>query len=119
MNRPKWPRTRKLSISADKLHRRLGHIAPEAAARLVRDGFVEGVAIDHDVPIPEFCDVCVRAKKFRKPIAKVATKERASEFAEHVHSDVWGPVRDFVLFCLIFLLSPDYASWLGTLNLDK
>ncbi len=59
--------------------------------RLVQDGFVHGVAIDHDVPIPEFCEVCVRAKKFRKLVAKVANREQASEFTDCVHSDVWGP----------------------------
>ncbi len=90
-NPPKTTKDPPIVISADELHRRLGHIAPEAAARLVRDGFVDGVVIDQDVPIPEFCEVCVRAKKFRKPVAKVATRERASEFAERVHSDVWGP----------------------------
>ncbi len=78
-------------ISAEELHRRLGHIAPEAVARLVREGFVDGVVLDPNTAIPEFCEVCVRAKKFRKPVAKVAKREREEAFADRVHSDVWGP----------------------------
>ena len=79
-----------VSISIDSLHRRMGHIAPEAARDLVRKGLVLGVELeDEGPPIP--CESCEYAKATRKPIRKVRMEPRANAFGDEVYSDLWGP----------------------------
>ncbi|KAJ8517721.1 hypothetical protein ONZ45_g5159 [Pleurotus djamor] len=80
-------------ISIETLHRRLGHISPRAAKRLVDEGMVTGLAIDPLSNIDFFCEPCVYAKSTRKPVPKVREGERAKKFGEEIHSDVWGPAR--------------------------
>jgi len=70
----------------------MGHIAPSAACRLAENGLVSGVKVDLSSGEPTFCESCVYAKATRKPIAKVREGERAKEFADEVHTDLWGPV---------------------------
>ncbi|KIK60008.1 hypothetical protein GYMLUDRAFT_142579, partial [Collybiopsis luxurians FD-317 M1] len=78
-----------LMLTLDELHRRMGHISHRAAENLVRGGFVDGVALEsNDAPQ---CKTCIFAKMSRKPVPKVHKGERAKEFGEQIHSDVWGP----------------------------
>ncbi|KZT68540.1 hypothetical protein DAEQUDRAFT_671082, partial [Daedalea quercina L-15889] len=74
------------------LHRRLGHIAPRAIRELVSNGRITGVTL---VPSdePEVCEVCIRAKSTRQPVPKEREGERAEEFGEEIHSDLWGAAR--------------------------
>jgi hypothetical protein len=69
----------------------LGHIAPQAARKLVEAGLATGIKLDTSIVKPTFCESCIYAKSTRKPVAKSREGERASEFAGEVHSDVWGP----------------------------
>lgn len=46
----------------DMLHRRLGHIAPGAARKLVRDGLVTGLKLDDGSDTDFFCESCAYAK---------------------------------------------------------
>ena len=80
-------------VSVMELHARMGHIAPAAAEQLVRKGFVAGIKIDDSTSPPTFCDVCTYAKATRKPITKERHGDRAKNFAEEIHSDVWGPAQ--------------------------
>jgi hypothetical protein len=53
----------------EELHRKLGHIAPKAVKRLVKEGIVEGVELDGSEEMG-LCDLCEYAKMTRKPIKK-------------------------------------------------
>jgi transposase InsO family protein len=79
------------TISVMELHRRMGHIAPEAARKLVKERLVTGVRLDEASEITE-CDSCEHAKMHRKAVAKEKGGDsRATKFGEEIHSDVWGP----------------------------
>lgn len=79
-------------ISLDQFHRRMGHISPVLAKKLVKDKFVTGVRLTHDDSgDPWFCESCVYAKATRKSIPKEREGERAKEFGGEIHSDLWGP----------------------------
>jgi hypothetical protein len=52
---------------------------------------VEGLEIDPS-SVPEFCDVCTKAKATRQPFPD-ETKNRAATYAELVHTDLWGPAQ--------------------------
>jgi hypothetical protein len=78
-------------ITVDQLHRRMGHIAPETASKMVRKGFVTGVKLSVDSGTPTFCESCIYAKATRKLVPKEREGEQAGELGGEVHSDVWGP----------------------------
>jgi hypothetical protein len=79
-------------ISLDQLHRRLGHISPDTARRLVSNKLVSGLRLEEThAGDPFFCESCVYAKATRKAVPKQREGERATEFGAEVHSDLWGP----------------------------
>src|ERR1700678_2212415 len=79
-------------LTLDQFHRRMGHISPDSARKLVSLGLVTGVFLHlPDSAKPFFCKSCVFAKSGRKSIQKVRGGERATEFGGEVHSDLWGP----------------------------
>ncbi|PPQ83525.1 hypothetical protein CVT26_004100 [Gymnopilus dilepis] len=80
------------TLTLDQFHRRMGHISPFIARKLVDNGFVTGVRLE-SMPSgePFFCKSCVYAKATRKSIPKQREGERAKEFGGEVHSNVWGP----------------------------
>ncbi len=57
-------------LTLDQLHRRMGHISPEVARRLVEKGFVTGIKLDKSSGEPQFCESCIYAKATRKPVSK-------------------------------------------------
>ncbi|KAG2758121.1 hypothetical protein P692DRAFT_20692856, partial [Suillus brevipes Sb2] len=78
-------------ITLMELHRRMGHIAPSVAKRLAENGLVSGMKVNMSSGEPYFCETCVYAKATRKPIAKECRGERAKEFRQEIHTDLWGP----------------------------
>src|ERR1700732_4636330 len=60
--------TEKLTVM--ELHRRMGHISPGIAKKLVDNGLVTGVRIIESSGDTVFCESCVYAKATRKPVAK-------------------------------------------------
>lgn len=68
----------------------MGHIAPEAAKRLVKDDLVTGIKLDESREIHS-CDSCEYGKATRKPVAKMRKEKRAAAMGDIIHSDVWGP----------------------------
>jgi hypothetical protein len=74
-----------------ELHRRMGHIAPSAARRLAENGLVSSIKVDLSSGEPTFCESCVYAKATQKPIRKTCEGDQATEFAEEIHTDLWGP----------------------------
>jgi GAG-pre-integrase domain len=78
-------------LTLDQLHRRLGHISPNAAKKLAQDGFITGLRLETTASGKDvFCKSCVYVKATRKPVAKARKGERATEFGAEVHSDLWG-----------------------------
>ena len=57
-------------ITLEDLHRRMGHIAPEAVKHMVSSGAVEGIELELTSTIQP-CDSCQYAKVMRKPISKI------------------------------------------------
>ena len=56
-------------LTIEELHRCLGHIAPEAAKKMVSSGTVEGLEVDLTSTL-QTCDSCEYAKATQKPIKK-------------------------------------------------
>ena len=77
-------------LTVEELHRRMGHIAPDAAKRLVSEGAVTGIELDLSSELKS-CDSCEYAKATRKPIKKTRDAPRAEKFGDEIHSDLWGP----------------------------
>jgi hypothetical protein len=81
------------TVSIDELHRKMGHIAYDAAKALVQKGMVKGIELDES-PQPGSCDdSCEYAKATRKPIRKVRMEPRAEHFGDEIHSDTDGCTR--------------------------
>src|SRR5271168_1899707 len=80
----------KEKISLMDLHRRMGHIAPEAVKKSVTEGPVEGIALEVEGDMGT-CESCEYAKTTRKNIKKERQEPKATHFGDEIHSDVWGP----------------------------
>lgn len=77
-------------LTVKELHRQIGHIAPEAAKKMVSSGAVRGIELNPSTTI-QSCDSCEYAKATCKPIRKTHEEPRTSKFGNEIHSDVWGP----------------------------
>ncbi|KAJ7277622.1 hypothetical protein C8J57DRAFT_975295, partial [Mycena rebaudengoi] len=74
----------------DELHRAMGHVAHEAARKLVKNGLIEGVELDESSKA-SICESCEFAKMSRKLIQKFREAPCAENIGDELHSDVWGP----------------------------
>ncbi|KZV78279.1 hypothetical protein EXIGLDRAFT_579326, partial [Exidia glandulosa HHB12029] len=79
------------SVTAQEMHRLLGHCSPEVAQRMLTSGMATGLRLEFRDDKPFFCDACTYAKATTKKISRVRQTERATAFGEKVHADVWGP----------------------------
>ena len=77
-------------LTVEELHRRMGHIALEAAKKMVSSGATRGIEVDPSTVL-QSCDSCEYAKAMHKPIRKTHMEARASRFGDEIHLDVWGP----------------------------
>ena len=77
-------------VTMEDLYKRMGHISPGVAKKMVEDNLVDGVKLDESSDIRS-CDSCEYAKAHRKPIRKEWELPRASYLGEEIRSDVWGP----------------------------
>jgi Pol polyprotein, beta-barrel domain/Integrase core domain/GAG-pre-integrase domain len=80
------------SLTLDELHRRMGHISPQAAQKLVQDGIMTGLDLDM-ASQPGLCTTCAHAKLTHKPVPQKWEGPRATSFGEKIHSDVRGPAN--------------------------
>ncbi len=71
-------------------HRWLGHISYRAV-HAIASGEITGIEIDKNSE-EEFCDACTGAKIHRAPFPDQASN-RATEFGERIHADLWGPAQ--------------------------
>src|SRR6266481_9606904 len=79
-------------MTISQLHRRMGHISPTAATRMIQHNLVEGIDLDTKTPI-ETCEACINAKIVRQSIPKERQSQCSAEPGARIHSDVWGPVQ--------------------------
>ncbi|KZV80781.1 hypothetical protein EXIGLDRAFT_569675, partial [Exidia glandulosa HHB12029] len=79
------------SVTAQEMHRLLGHCSPEVAQRMLTSGMATGLRLEFRDDKPFFCDACTYAKATTKKISRVRQTERATAFGEKIHADVWGP----------------------------
>ncbi|KIN94648.1 hypothetical protein M404DRAFT_96503, partial [Pisolithus tinctorius Marx 270] len=91
------------SLTMEEIHIRLGHIAPEAIQRMLKDGTITGIKLDEAHSTMGTCGSCEYAKATRKPIRKERNPPchehlgddtaSISQFfmTKHVHTDLWGP----------------------------
>jgi transposase InsO family protein len=73
-----------------ELHRRLGHIAPSSARKLVQSHAIVGIELDPDSQETD-CDAYIFARATRLPVPKVRVSPPAQHFGDEIHTDVWGP----------------------------
>ena len=94
-------------LTLEEFHRRMGHPSVQTAQKLVKDKYVLGVRLDESGDAEKFfCESCVYAKATRKSVSKVREGDRAENFGDEIHSDIWGksPIeskggkRYFILF---------------------
>ena len=71
-------------VSIEKLHRLMGHIAPEATKALVEKGLVEGFKLEDSSKMPSTCDSCEYGKAHRKPIRKEHEAPRAAKIGDEI-----------------------------------
>ena len=78
-------------LTPEQFHRRMGHVSIKTTCKLVNGKRVQGVRLD-GTPDPDkfFCESCVYAKATRKPVPKKRQGDRAKDFADEIHSDLWG-----------------------------
>ena len=79
-------------LTLDELHHRMGHISPQIARKLIRDGVITGLEVDM-LSQPSFCMACAQARPTCKPVPQKREGPRAMKFGEKVHFDVWGPAN--------------------------
>ena len=78
-------------IPLEKFHHCMGNISPEVAQKLVTKGLVTGICLNTSAGKDFFCESCIYAKSMWRPIAKVCQGECTKDFAEEIHSNIWGP----------------------------
>jgi hypothetical protein len=78
-------------LTPEQFHCRMGHISIKTACKLVKDKRVLGVQLGDTSDIENFfCESCVYAKATRKSVPKKQEGERAKEFGDEIHSNLWG-----------------------------
>lgn len=99
-------------LTLEDLHRRMGHIAPTAAQRMIDSGAIKGIELDSSSSIKS-CYSCEYAKSTRKPIKRAREEPRAEEFGGEVHSDLWGksPVQTPGHKEYYVSFTDDYSRW--------
>ena len=70
-------------------HRVFGHVNYAAVRHAISTQKVTGIEIEDTSDAP-FCDACAQAKPHRLPFPERASN-RAEEYGERIHTDVWGP----------------------------
>ncbi len=75
-----------------ELHRRMGHIAPESACVLIKEGRITGVKLN-PTSCESTCDHCIYARATCQPVPKVREGPPSLYYGEEIHTDVGGPTR--------------------------
>jgi hypothetical protein len=78
-------------LTVCELHCVLRHVAQGAVLHAVKEGLIEGVALDA-ASKSEFCDTCTKEKATRIPFPK-EMQNRARVYGDLIHTDLWGPAQ--------------------------
>jgi hypothetical protein len=94
------------------LHRRLGHISPCTVKDLIWHGIIDGIVLT-DTSENFECQPCILAKMTKTSIPKIRQGERAKEFAEEIHTDLWGPASTATFGGQRYYISftDDWSRW--------
>ena len=90
----------------------MGHISIATIRGLVRKGMIEGVTVIDEGADFE-CRPCILAKTKRLPIPKEREGERALDFGDEIHSDLWGPGQVKTIGGRTYFISftDDWSRW--------
>jgi len=69
-------------------HRTMGHVSLGAVKHAIKTGVTTGIELTDDKE--ELCEACAKAKPTRKPFS-IAAQNRAKQYGERIHADLWGP----------------------------
>jgi hypothetical protein len=75
-------------LTVCELHRVLEHVTQGAVLHTVKEGLIEGIALD----AAEFCDTCMKAKATHITFPK-ETQNRVHVYGDLIHTDLWGPTQ--------------------------
>src|SRR6266511_2315087 len=108
-------------LMPEQFHRRMGHVSIKTACKLVKDKHVLGIRLEDISDVDKFfCESCVYAKVTRKSVPKKREGDRATEFADEVHSDLWGksPIesRGGKRYWITFTDDKTRLTWLNLLR---
>ena len=131
------------TLTMAEIHLRLGHLAPEAIRKMLKDGTITGITLDDAHATMGTCDSCEYAKTTRKPIRKLRDPPRREKLSDEVHMDLWAPspvqtsvhshyyvsfTDDYTRFTKLYLLKlksdtfdsyQAYEAWLSTQHNTK
>ena len=131
------------TLTMAEIHSRLGHLAPEAIRKMLKDRTITGIILDNAHSTMGTCDSCEYAKTMHKPIGKLHDPPRHEKLGDEVHTDLWGPspvqtsvhsryymsfTDDFTQFTKLYLLKlksdtfdsyQAYEAWLSTQHNTK
>jgi hypothetical protein len=95
------------------LHRCLGHISPRAIKDLILHGIVDGIVLT-DASKDFECQPCILAKMTKTSVPKIRQGEQAKEFAEEIHTDLWGPASTATFGGRRYYISftDDWSRWM-------
>ncbi len=78
-------------LTPEQFHCHMGYVSIKTACKLVKYKHVLGIRLEDISNIDKFfCESCVYTKATRKSVPKKREGDRATEFADEVHSDLWG-----------------------------
>ena len=126
------------TLTMAEIHSRLGHLAPKAIRKMLKDRTITGITLDDAHATMGTCDSCEYAKTTRKPIRKLRDPPRREKLSDEVHMDLWAPspvqtsvhshyyvsfTDDYTQFTKLYLLKlksdtfdsyQAYEAWLST-----
>lgn len=76
-------------VSRSLLHQRLGHIGKDRLNVLVRKQLADGVIVETNTDVPDFCEHCIAGKQHRDPFPH-SSEHRSHELLGRIHSDLHG-----------------------------
>ena len=99
------------TLTMAEIHLCLGHLAPEAIQKMLKDGTITGIILDDAHATMGTCNSCKYAKTTHKPIRKLHDPPRHEKLGNEVHTDLWGPslVQTSVHSCYYVSFTDDFT----------
>jgi hypothetical protein len=101
------------AVATSTLHRRLGHLGPDALSSLSRSSFISCTSTTHD-----FCHACQLGKHTRLPFS--SSSSRAEKAFDLLHLDLWTSLIISVSSSKYYLIIlDDFTHYLWTFPLKQ